>query len=220
MSHTEIFTSIWAVVESVNSLAEFEIQYPTDQSTQKMIADDFQAVSGVGFDNCGGAIDGVLIWMEKPSQIDAQESGLSRKKLLCARKNKFGLNMQAVSDCRGRILDLSINYGRASADIIAFEASDLYDKLEKGLLRNSRLALFGDNAYVNKCYMATPFPNVSSGGEDIYNFYHSQLRIQVECCCGQFVHRWGILRTNLKEDYNKTCHCYGQLSCTTPQFLY
>ena len=159
----------------MNSLAEFEIQYHTDQSTQKMIADDFQAVSGVGFDNCGGAIDGILIWMEKPSQIDAQECGLSQKKLLCARKNKFGFNMQAVSDCRGMILDLSINYGGASAEIIAFEASDLYDKLEKGLLHNSRLALFGDNAYVNKSYMATPFPNVSSGGEDTYNFYHSQL---------------------------------------------
>ena len=96
-----------------------------------MIADDFQAVSGVGFDNCSGAIDGILIWMEKPSQIDAQESGLSRKKLLCARKNKFGLNMQALSDCRGRILDLSINYGGASGDIIAFEASDLMTNWKK-----------------------------------------------------------------------------------------
>jgi hypothetical protein len=63
--------------------------------------------------------------------------------LLCMRKNKIGLNMQAVFDCRGRILEMSINYGGASANIIAFEASDLYDKLENSLLHNSGLTLFG-----------------------------------------------------------------------------
>jgi hypothetical protein len=45
--------------------------------------------------------------------------------------------------------------------------------------------------------MATPFPNISGGSEDVYNFYHSQLRICIECCFGQLVHHWGILRTAL-----------------------
>ena len=43
--------------------------------------------------------------------------------------------------------------------------------------------------------MATPFPNVSAGCKDDYNFYHSQLRIRVECAFGMLVHRWGILRS-------------------------
>jgi hypothetical protein len=122
--------------------------------------------------------------MNKPSEKDAKICGLSRKKMLCARKGKFGLNMQAVSDCRGRIRDMSINYGGASADCIAFEASDLFNELENGLLHPS-LSLDGDNAYLNKSYMETPFPNVSGGGEDVYNFYHSQLQIRIECCFGQ-----------------------------------
>jgi hypothetical protein len=67
----------------------------------------------------------------------------------CARKGKFGLNMQAVCDCRGQIFDLSINYGGTSADCIAFEASDLFGDLENGLLHPS-LSLYGDNAYLNK----------------------------------------------------------------------
>jgi hypothetical protein len=42
--------------------------------------------------------------------------------------------------------------------------------------------------------MATPYSGVSGGTKDAYNFYHSQLRINIECAFGQFVHRWGILR--------------------------
>ncbi len=55
------------------------------------------------------------------------------------------------------------------------------------------LVLFGDNAYINTPFMAMPFTNVSSGSKDNYNFYHSQLRIRVECDFGKFVKRWGIL---------------------------
>ena len=46
--------------------------------------------------------------------------------------------------------------------------------------------------------MATPFTNVAGDpnrtAEDNYNFYHSQLRIRVECAFGMLVQRWGLLR--------------------------
>jgi len=86
------------------------------------------------------------------------------------------LNFQAVADCRGRILDMSITYGGASSDCLAFEASDMWHRLENGLLKPGYV-LFGDNAYLNSVYMATPFPNVSQGPKDNYNFYHSQVCI-------------------------------------------
>lgn len=174
ISYIEVMRSVWAVVEAINKLQEFHISYPADHETQRQIAAAFEAVSGVKFDNCAGALDGLLIWIPKPSEKDARRSGVSRKKLLCARKGKFGLNMQGVSDLRGRFLDISINYGGSSSDCLAFEASDLFRRLEDGLLAEN-LILFGDNAYINSKYMATPFPNVSAGGEDIYNFYHSQV---------------------------------------------
>jgi len=75
------------------------------------------------------------------------------------------LNCQAVSDVRGRIIDSSIGLPSASSDCIAFEGSNLYERLEGGLLKNG-LVLFGNNAYLNTSYMATPFPNVSSGYKD------------------------------------------------------
>jgi hypothetical protein len=167
-----------------------------------MIAAGFEAANTPGIRNCAGAIDGVLIWMLKPSPREARKSGVDQKKFLCGRKNKFGLNCQAVSDCQGRILDISIKYGGASSDCLAFEASELHTRLENGLMHqdegNERFVLFGDNAYLNSMYMATPFTNVAGdpnrASEDNYNFYHSQLRIRVECCFGMLVQRWGILR--------------------------
>ena len=50
--------------------------------------------------------------------------------------------------------------------------------------------------------MATPYPNVSNNGyKDDYNFYHSQLRINIECAFGMLVSRWGILRTPLSSRF-------------------
>jgi hypothetical protein len=44
---------------------------------------------------------------------------------------------------------------------------------------NERFVFFGDNAYLNTPYMATPFTNVAGdpnrAAEDSYIFYHSQL---------------------------------------------
>jgi hypothetical protein len=90
-------------------------------------------------------------------------------------------------------LDISITYGGASSDVLAFENSELFKRLEKGILRHG-LVLFGDNAYLNSSYMATPYPNTSGGPKDNYNFFHSQLRIRIECAFGMLVKRWGILR--------------------------
>ncbi|KAL3787036.1 hypothetical protein ACHAWO_003669 [Cyclotella atomus] len=41
----------------------------------------------------------------------------------------------------------------------------------------------------------TPYPNTSGGPKDNYNFFHSQLRIRIECAFGMLVQRWGILRS-------------------------
>ena len=202
ISYSEVLTSMWAVVDAVHRCPKFAISYPDTVEEQRNIAAGFEAASTPGIRNCAGAIDGILIWMLKPSLKEARKSGVDQKKFLCGRKHKFGLNCQAVSDCRGRILDISIKYGGSSSDCLAFEASELHRRLEGGLMKkdaeNERFVLFGDNAYLNSPYMATPFTNVAGDAnrvaEDSYNFYHSQLRIRVECAFGILVQRWGLLR--------------------------
>ena len=133
--------SVWAVVEAVNNLDEFIIEYPDSEEVQLEIARKFQSVSEVNFSNCAGAIDGILIWILKPLEEDAANAaGCGRKKFFCGCKGKFGLNCQAVSDVHGRILDLSIELPGTSSDCIAFEGSDLYERLE-GVLLNSLTAI-------------------------------------------------------------------------------
>jgi hypothetical protein len=74
VSHASAFDSVWVVVEAVNSLDEFIIQYPTSEEVQLMIAHEFLNVRKVKFSSCAGAIDGILIWILKPSKEDAAKA--------------------------------------------------------------------------------------------------------------------------------------------------
>jgi hypothetical protein len=185
VSHTSVFESIWMVVEAVNDCEQMKITYPSDVEKQKKIARGFCDASRVKFDCCAGAIDSILIWMHKPSLKEAEAASVGQKKFLCGQKGKFGLNCQAVCDVRGQILDISITYGGSSSDCLAVEASDLHKKLEDGLLADG-LVLFGDNAYLNTKYMATPYPNIAGhdqdGSKDNYNYYHSQVSFNCNLC--------------------------------------
>ena len=72
--------------------------------------------------------------------------------------------------------------------------------MEKGLLAHG-LCLFGDLAYLNAIFLATPYHGTLGGSKDAYNFFHSQLRIRVECCLGMFTARWGILRKDMPKRF-------------------
>ena len=99
---TDVLVSVWSVVMALNWLPNFYISYPNLEIKQKEIAQDFFNASSVGFDNCAGVIDGLLIWTHMPRSKDkGAGDDIGRKSFLCARKGKFGLNRQAVSDCRG-----------------------------------------------------------------------------------------------------------------------
>jgi hypothetical protein len=104
VSHTITLDSVWCI-EATNQVADF-YKYPESHFEQKEIAKGFKEKSNVDFSNCAGCVDGLLIWKHKPSEIDAQSSGVGQKKFLCCQKSKFGLNCQAISDVRGRILDI------------------------------------------------------------------------------------------------------------------
>ena len=108
ISHTVVMESVWYVVQAVNNLHEMDIEYPESAEEQNKIAQKFKQVSSAGFDICAGAIDGILIWIKKPALKEATGAECGQIKFLCGRKGKFGLNCQAVSDVRGRILDISI----------------------------------------------------------------------------------------------------------------
>jgi hypothetical protein len=194
VAHSEVFVSVWMVVDAVNRCPQLQIQFPTSYADQRKLAEDFKSRSDAGFWNCIGAIDGILIWIMKPTPTDCDRAACGAKKFFCGRKCKFGLNMQATCDAKYRFLDVAIGHPGSTSDYLSFTTSQLYFKLEQAGFLAPGLALYGDNAYVDASYMVTPFKSVSTGPKDAYNFFQSQLRITIECAFGILVHRWGILR--------------------------
>lgn len=161
ISYSAVLESIECVVAAVNSCKCLDIKFPTSHDAQRTIADKFKKKSRVGFDCCVGCIDGMLIWTHKPTKSDCKEMKIGSAKFWCGRKNKYGMNLQAVCDSDKRFLYIGIQYGASASDLLAFNVSDLKAKLEKEGFLAPGLCLLGDNAYINAFFMATPYPNVS-----------------------------------------------------------
>jgi DDE superfamily endonuclease len=193
ISHTEVFRCVWSVVDAVNACPELSFEYPSEWKEQQKIADGFCAISRGIFKCCAGAIDGILVWIERPSGKHCEISECAAKKFYCGRKKKFGLNMQATCDHNKKFLDIYLGHPASTSDYLSFSSSPLYCKLESKGFMKPGLCLFGDNAYVNTPYMATPYKSVREGSKDAYNYFHSNCRITIECAFGMLVHRWGIL---------------------------
>jgi hypothetical protein len=166
---------VWEVVEAINNTPELDIIYPTCKRRQLEIARGFKYLSAASFDNCAGCVDGLLIWIQKPNQTTVQETKVGQTKYFCGRKNKYGLNLQGTCDHKRRFIDIDIRHPAATSDYLAFQTSALNKKLEQDGFLHDKLAIYGDCAYVNSPYMATPFKGVSGGDKDSYNFYHSQV---------------------------------------------
>ena len=139
-----------------------------------------------------------------PSLEQCKLVTVGQMKFFCTRKHKYGINLQAICDHRHRFLDIAMLFGGSSSDLLAFETSPIHIKLAEDGFLAPGLCIFGDNAYVNTNYMATPYPNVSTTNmeKDAYNFYHSQVRINIECAFGILVQRWGFLKKKAPSNYS------------------
>jgi hypothetical protein len=198
VSMTSIFFSIWGVVDCVNKCPYFDIVFP-DYKTQEEIAKGFQKRSGANFSRVIGAIDGILIWILKPLLQECYFANCGETSFNCSRKDKYGLNMQAICDDELRFIFIDLSWPGATADYMAWVTSWLCLDIE--LCQDTELprikkgfTLVGDNAYVKTQYMSVPIKGTKTDNEDSYNFYQSQLRITIERSFGVLVHRWSILR--------------------------
>ena len=99
-----------------------------------------------------------------------------------------------------RFLDISILFGTSGAtDLLVFESSPIPVQMDSPNFVAPGLCLFSDNAYINRRFMATPISNLvvqhteNRVDKDAYNFYHSQLRINIECAFSTLVNIFGWL---------------------------
>ena len=202
-TYKEVYKSVWGVVDAVNSTKDLNFPDFFDHDVQKDIAAGFRERSAAEFDKIIGALDGMLVWCRKPTQVECDEMKIGSGKLKCSRKDKFGMNMQAACDSHRRFLFMDIHTPGTCSDFLAFETSYVQLKMrEEGNILPGHV-LIGDNAYIKSKTMATPIKNATRGLQDDYNFYISQCRIIIECAFGILVQRWGILRRPLLVGYSR-----------------
>ena len=195
VSFTSVFTSVWGVVDCVNKCKELELKFPSKEE-QLEISYGYKQKSGALFDCVIGAIDGILIWILKPTRNECDIAGCQEASFKCSRKDKFGLNMQAICDHKFRIRWIDLTWPGNSSDYMAWVTSDFYHDLNTNPWQHilPGMTILGDSAYIKSPFMSVPFKNFVTADKDAYNFYQSQLRITVEQTFGILVHRWAMLR--------------------------
>ena len=104
----EVYKSVHVVINAINLYKDFNIVFSESEEEQQKLADGFMMKSRAGFKNCVGAIDGILVWTDKPSISDLVSLHFGSAWFYCGLQSKHGLNMQAVCDMNGRFLDTFI----------------------------------------------------------------------------------------------------------------
>ena len=134
--------------------------------------------------------------------------------------------MLATCDSKFRFIDIEIKDPGTTSDYLCFCTPELLQKLDKVGFLKPGLCIYGDNAFVNTTFMTTPFKGANGGIKDAYNFFFSQLRINIECAFGILVSRWGCLRRPIpmNTSIQKTtalvrCLCILQNYCINEELL-
>jgi hypothetical protein len=92
----EAMRSVWFVVDAIHVSPELNIKFPESHMEQAIIMEGFKSKSTINIDCCVGAIDGMLVWMNKSTIAVQQTIGFGPKKFFCGRKMKYSLNMMGV----------------------------------------------------------------------------------------------------------------------------
>jgi hypothetical protein len=79
ISYSEVLKSVWVVIDAINHCPQFHNSYPSSLEEQHRITAECYSASTPKFRNCTGAIDGILIWTEKPSLTEAKSVGVDQK---------------------------------------------------------------------------------------------------------------------------------------------
>ena len=87
----EVMKSIWEVVDKMSCCESLKHRFPSDCSEQQRNTDFFEKKSGAIFSNYIGFVDGMLIWIEKSSEMAIDGTVLGSNKYFCGRKEKYGL---------------------------------------------------------------------------------------------------------------------------------
>ena len=82
---TEVMNSVWDIVDRINFNEALSIKFPTCHHKQQEIADNFEKNHVFFSDNCTGCVDGMLVWITKPSKSVLEGTSIGEWKFYCGR---------------------------------------------------------------------------------------------------------------------------------------
>lgn len=198
LAMSSVYTNLHEVARAINKHPALEIKCDNDRASLETRAADFQSLSTHKlFEYCTGAIDGLAIRIRAPSKKEVQ----NQLRFYNGNKKFYSLNLQGVCDAKKRFIAVTCKHAGSTNDIDAFLSSDLVRLCGE---QEFPFHWKGDHAYPCSESLMGPYPGVglhnSWPAKEWFNFWHSQLRITIECTFGIFIQRWGIFWTELKYD--------------------
>ena len=200
VSRPSVVQAIATTMDAI--IQEFPIKpFPfDDETTLQKLADGFRMKSTGGlFENVVGAFDGYLLQICK--RCIGKTSGVPDPSKYYCRKGFYAVNCQVSCDSNRKVTSLSMLCPGAVPDTLAHKKGTMNRSLVEGKLPE-RFMFIGDNAYPESDQMLTPCTRAQMkhdihGYMDNYNFYLSQLRINIECTFGMIVNKFPILQAAL-----------------------
>jgi hypothetical protein len=190
VSTPSIYRLLYRFLDAVLTAEELRIKFPTEPDEIDAAASAFESKSTHGVMNgCVGALDGLLVHISQPKGKEVKNIRSYYSGHYCC----FGMNVQAVCDHRLRFIYLCVAGPGRMPDISAYRKSELR-KLVEALPPTKYIV--ADNAYVPTEHLLTPFSGADrkDEGNDIFNFYLSQLRIRIEMAFGLLTTKWRVFR--------------------------
>ena len=193
---TTLRESFLATLKLINSCKALESEiFDTDHSEAVLAVRAYEFAKRSAhpniFKHVVGAIDGLFIKTRQPTVKDVGNV----RTFYSGHKKGFGINMQGCCDASCRFIGFSCNTPGSTSDYVAFRHANFYGHWPK---LPEPYMYFGDCAYPLAPFCLTPYVGtVLPEAEDVFNFYHSQLRITVERAFGIFVNVFGIFHAPL-----------------------
>jgi hypothetical protein len=199
-SRATFYVVVWRVMDAIHRLPQMKITRPRNIEGLNELRRGFTSISTKGImDGCVGAIDGYLCTINPPPPESVQNKVTE---YWSGHYKEYGLNCQAMCDSFCCFTSFNIMAPGRSHDWPAYAATEL-----KNWVDNLPPTYFvvADNAYKGTDKLVVPFQGQQRGNIDNsnFNFFLSQLRINIERSFGLLVGKWSILQKPLKVKFER-----------------
>ena len=84
----DVYNSVWRCVDAINATKQLDIKFPSKQQ-QKELAGIAERKSKAGLNGVVGFIDGMLVWIQKPTKKECKKAKFGPVKFYCGQKKKM-----------------------------------------------------------------------------------------------------------------------------------